>query len=58
MTPTHNRPDTEISIVVPMHNEEESIREFFGRLVPILNQLDLTWEIVCIDDGSTDSHMG
>lgn len=54
MTSTPSRPDTEISIAVPMHNEEESIREFFGRLVPILNQLDLTWEIVCIDDGSTD----
>ena len=54
MKSTQSPPDTEISIIVPMHNEEESIEEFFRRLIPVLNQLALSWEVVCVDDGSTD----
>ncbi len=42
------------SIAVPFHNEEGGIEPFFERLVPILEQLDGTYEIVCVDDGSSD----
>jgi glycosyltransferase involved in cell wall biosynthesis len=44
-----------ISIVVPMHNERESIRIFFDRLEPVLEGLDGDYEIVCINDGSKDN---
>lgn len=43
-----------LSIVTPMLNEEASIDAFLSRLCPILENTGLSWEIICIDDGSTD----
>ncbi|MGC2048761.1 MAG: glycosyltransferase family 2 protein [Gallionella sp.] len=43
-----------LSIVCPMHNEEEALPLFFGRILPVLNQLGEDFEIVCVNDGSTD----
>jgi glycosyltransferase involved in cell wall biosynthesis len=45
----------QISVVVPLHNEEPNINYFFERLESVLNQLGLTYEIVCVDDGSKDN---
>jgi polyisoprenyl-phosphate glycosyltransferase len=45
---------TEISIVVPMHNEEANIEHFFSRFEDLFKKLDFSYEIVCINDGSTD----
>lgn len=45
---------TFLSLVVPMHNEQETISRFFEVVIPILNQIDDKWEIVCINDGSRD----
>jgi glycosyltransferase involved in cell wall biosynthesis len=47
-------PMTEISIVVPLHNEEANIEHFFSRFEDLLKKLDVTYEIVCVNDGSTD----
>ncbi|HSF95385.1 MAG TPA: glycosyltransferase family 2 protein [Thermohalobaculum sp.] len=48
-------PDTvEISIVVPMLNETAVLDRFFERLVPVLEGITAHWEILCVDDGSTD----
>ncbi len=44
----------EISIVTPMHNEELCIREFHSRLTSVLGSMDLNYEIVLVNDGSTD----
>lgn len=44
-----------ISIVCPMHNEEEVLPIFFARLLPVLTQLGETFEIICVNDGSTDN---
>ena len=44
-----------ISAVVPAFNEEESINEFYKVLSVNLVKLDKNYEIVFIDDGSTDS---
>jgi polyisoprenyl-phosphate glycosyltransferase len=44
-----------ISIVVPLHNEEPNIPYLFERLTTVLNQLHLSYEIVCVDDGSRDN---
>lgn len=44
----------DISIVVPMFDEEEGIDLFFGRLLPVMEGLGLSFEVVCVNDGSRD----
>ncbi len=43
-----------ISIVAPIYNELENVEPFIAELVPILHDLDPHFEILAIDDGSTD----
>jgi glycosyltransferase involved in cell wall biosynthesis len=43
-----------ISIVVPMHNEQEMIDPLFARLLPVMEKIGRPFEIVCVDDGSSD----
>jgi glycosyltransferase involved in cell wall biosynthesis len=47
-----NRP--EISIVVPVYNEEAGLSAFWARLAPVLNALGRRAEAIFIDDGSSD----
>lgn len=44
----------EISIIIPIHNEAESLSTLFNRLSKELNSLRKTYEIIFIDDGSID----
>ena len=43
-----------VSVVVPMFNETGNIAAFFRRLIPVLDALGPAWEVICINDGSTD----
>lgn len=43
-----------ISIVVPMYNEEAVFHTLFKVLEETLAQLDVAYEIICVDDGSKD----
>jgi len=45
----------EISVVVPLYCEESNVDYLFKRLEAALRQLRCTYEIVCVDDGSSDS---
>jgi polyisoprenyl-phosphate glycosyltransferase len=45
----------EISIVVPLYNEAAGIEAFFTQLIPVLQRLGTTWEVICVNDGSTDA---
>ena len=47
----------ELSLVVPFFNEEDGCAAFFARVVPILESLTPDYEIVCVNDGSTRSHL-
>ncbi|HYE50403.1 MAG TPA: glycosyltransferase family 2 protein [Azospirillaceae bacterium] len=52
-----NRPpaDTvEISLVVPMYNEEEGIDLFYREITQVLEAVAPSFEIVCVNDGSRD----
>lgn len=44
----------EISVVVPFYNEEDNIEELYGQLTQVLKGLGVSYELVFIDDGSTD----
>lgn len=48
----HMRP--KLSVVVPMYNEEEVLGELFEQTRHVLDGLGITYELVCVDDGSTD----
>jgi glycosyltransferase involved in cell wall biosynthesis len=53
---SRNVTDTLISIIVPCFNEAEGIARFQTTLLPILAAMkDVGWEIICVDDGSTDA---
>jgi polyisoprenyl-phosphate glycosyltransferase len=43
-----------ISVVVPMFNEEDSLDAFFRRLEAALDAITPRYEIICVDDGSSD----
>lgn len=44
----------EISVVVPILNEEDNIRLLYQQLIPILKGLSSRYEVIFVDDGSTD----
>ncbi|NLD99450.1 MAG: glycosyltransferase family 2 protein [Fibrobacter sp.] len=44
-----------ISIVVPLHNEEESLPLLVKAIAGVLDPLAMVYEIIFVDDGSTDS---
>jgi glycosyltransferase involved in cell wall biosynthesis len=48
-------PQVEISLVVPMHDEEDTIDAFFDAVVPVLEDMAIAYEIVCVNDGSRDA---
>lgn len=44
----------DLSLVIPVFNEEDSLRPLVAELHEVLGQTDLDYEVVCVDDGSTD----
>ncbi len=42
------------SIVAPMHNEEEHVRPLYESLISVMTPLGRSFELVLVDDGSTD----
>jgi glycosyltransferase involved in cell wall biosynthesis len=45
----------DISIVIPLYNEEESLGELTGWIARVMNDHSFSYEIIFIDDGSTDN---
>ncbi len=50
-----NLKSTQLSIVVPLYNEEKNIDYLFERLTSALNRITSCYEIVCVNDGSKDN---
>lgn len=46
-----------ISVVVPIYNEEGNLEHLFAEIYAVLHPLDLEWEAVFVDDGSSDASM-
>jgi undecaprenyl-phosphate 4-deoxy-4-formamido-L-arabinose transferase len=49
---TMNTP--EVSIVIPVYNEEAGLQSLFDRLYPALDKLNRSYEVIFINDGSKD----
>ncbi len=50
-------PQQLLSVIVPVLNEAANLGELSGRLRTVLDTLDIGWEVIAIDDGSTDGTM-
>ncbi len=44
-----------VSVVIPCFNEQEVLPELFSRMTEAAESWGLEWEVVCIDDGSSDN---
>jgi undecaprenyl-phosphate 4-deoxy-4-formamido-L-arabinose transferase len=48
----------QVSVVIPVYNEEQTLPLLFARLYPALDKLGLAYEIIFINDGSRDRSAG
>jgi glycosyltransferase involved in cell wall biosynthesis len=44
----------ELSVVIPVYNEEENVRILYEELKEVLSKVGKSYEIIFVDDGSTD----
>lgn len=44
----------DVSVLIPVYNEEESLRPLAGELSGVLDRLDKPYEVIFVDDGSSD----
>jgi dolichol-phosphate mannosyltransferase len=42
------------SLVIPLHNEEKNIVPLVEEIEPVMKDLNTSWELILVDDGSTD----
>lgn len=43
-----------LSVIAPIYNEKESLPEFYRRVSAVLESVDPAWEMILVDDGSSD----
>ncbi len=43
-----------LSVVIPVYNEEDSLENLYRRLMPVLDGLNQSFEVIFINDGSRD----
>jgi undecaprenyl-phosphate 4-deoxy-4-formamido-L-arabinose transferase len=45
----------ELSVVIPVYNEEKGLEKLFARLYPALDQMGIGYEVIFVNDGSRDN---
>ncbi len=50
-----NQEKINISLVIPVYNEEENISHLYSSLSSVLEKLGRSYEVILIDDGSSDN---
>lgn len=55
MRKTVDENERELSVVIPVYNEGENLNSLYNQLKSVLESLGKTYEIILVDDGSTDS---
>ena len=48
---------TEISIIIPVFDEEGSLRELHSKLTGVLGRMNRSYELIFVDDGSRDTSL-
>ena len=46
--------EVDLSVVIPLYNEEETVESLYDELSPVMESLGLSYEVIIIDDGSQD----
>ena len=46
--------DPEISVVIPLRDEEDNVVPLHGELTDVLDQIGVSYEVILVDDGSAD----
>jgi glycosyltransferase involved in cell wall biosynthesis len=46
--------EAELSVVAPVYNEADNLRPLLDRLIPVLESCARSFEVIFVDDGSTD----
>src|SRR4051812_45760024 len=52
--PGSMRAVVDLSVVIPVYNEEEGLPALFTRLYPALDALRIAYEVIFVNDGSRD----
>jgi undecaprenyl-phosphate 4-deoxy-4-formamido-L-arabinose transferase len=50
-------PKPDVSVVVPVYNEQENLPALLPRLLPVLDGLSRPYEVIFVDDGSRDGSL-
>ena len=45
----------DISVIIPLYNEEESLPELFSWIQRVMNENNFSYEVIFVNDGSTDN---
>lgn len=53
----NNKFQIDISVVIPCYNEEQGLQELYRRLCAVLEPITAQFELLFVDDGSTDRSM-
>jgi glycosyltransferase involved in cell wall biosynthesis len=49
-----NAPALDVSIVIPIYNEFDNLPDLVGQVEKAMGNAGVSWELVCVDDGSRD----
>ncbi|MCE5211103.1 MAG: glycosyltransferase [Deltaproteobacteria bacterium] len=47
----------QVAVIIPVYNEEENLPELMRRLMPVMQSMKKSFEIILIDDGSRDNSL-
>ena len=48
----------DISVIIPVYNEEKNIQNLYDRLSQVMQKLGVTYELIFVNDGSNDASIG
>ena len=49
--------NVQVAVVIPVYNEEENLPALMQRLMPVMQGLEKSFEVIFIDDGSHDNSL-